>query len=67
MHLDDKKIAIIGLAGRAALLGKTGITPLEMIEAQYVSYLGEDDIVRFEYPQGCTLGCERSVPRAACG
>jgi len=29
-------------------LENPGITPLEMIEVQSGSYLGEDDIVRFE-------------------
>jgi mannose-1-phosphate guanylyltransferase/mannose-6-phosphate isomerase len=34
--------------GRVHRLANTGVIPLEIIEVQSGSYLGEDDIVRFE-------------------
>lgn len=36
------------LVGAIHALKNSGLTPLELIEIQSGSYLGEDDIVRFE-------------------
>jgi mannose-1-phosphate guanylyltransferase len=38
--------------GQVHALENPGVLPLEMIEVQSVSYLGEDDIVRFEDKYG---------------
>jgi mannose-1-phosphate guanylyltransferase/mannose-6-phosphate isomerase len=38
--------------GQTHRLGNPGKTPLEIIEVQSGSYLGEDDIVRFEDAYG---------------
>ena len=42
------KIKILIAQGQAHSLANPGKTPLEIIEVQSGSYLGEDDIVRFE-------------------
>jgi len=45
---DSRLVATLGIEGQVHALENPGTIPLELIEVQSGSYLGEDDIVRLE-------------------